>query len=118
MQAEVRDSWERLNTPTSQRAIELAAFDPLPSDLSTIARELDKRDAALRGHLHDLTRILEQLGDHERGLTTQSKRIHEERLKLFRDQAAWAKRKEELDRQAAQLSRLEQMLADRRNAPS
>jgi len=115
LQAEVGDSWERLNTPTSQRADESAAFDPLPSDLNTIARELDKRDAALRGHLHDLTRLLEQLVDHERGLTAQSKRIHEERLKLFSDQASWAKRKEELDRQATQLARLERMLADRQN---
>ncbi len=50
-------------------------------------------EGMLRGYLHDLTRCLEGLEHRERDLACQSERIHEERLKLYQDQAKWARRR-------------------------
>lgn len=109
----VTESWDRLNTRNWSSNEDFLGLAASPAESTSRARELEEGDAALRGHLHDLTRLLEQLVEREREVTGHSKRIHEERLKLFRDKAAWAKRQVELDRQAAELARLELVLADR-----
>ncbi len=113
LQASISDSWRRLNSETDVQADPTQDLNPTPESLLKRSQELEGVEAALRGQLHDLTRCQEQLAERERELAAQAARIHEERLKFFQDQAAWAKRKAEITRRASELDRRERLLAER-----
>jgi hypothetical protein len=117
LQTSISDSWRRLNCETDRHVDPTDDINPSPEDLMKRARDLDAVEAGLRGQLHDLTRCQEQLAERERELAAQAARIHEERLKFFQDQAAWAKRKAEITRRASELDRRERLLAERSARP-
>jgi uncharacterized protein (DUF3084 family) len=68
--------------------------------------ELDAKDAATRGQLHDLSRLQEQLAQRERELEAQI-------VKLAADQEAYVEREAQLVRRADELSRREHVVAQR-----
>lgn len=104
------DAWDQLNlselcapgaAQAADRGSPLESADrtsppgiPAVEDALNLTQDgLLRLEAMLRGYLHDLTRCLEGLEHRERDLAAQSERIHAERLKLYQDQAKWARRR-------------------------
>jgi pSer/pThr/pTyr-binding forkhead associated (FHA) protein len=89
------DAWDQLNLREGRApAPVLAGALPGVEEALHLTQEgILRLEAMLRGYLHDLTRCLEGLEHRERDLASQSERIHEERLKLYQDQAKWARRR-------------------------
>ncbi|MCH7808876.1 MAG: FHA domain-containing protein, partial [Planctomycetes bacterium] len=67
----ITEAWKRLNISPSEFADE---GDEPKQDESEAENELDARDAALRGHFHDLTVLQEQLHDREPDVTAMTVR--------------------------------------------
>jgi pSer/pThr/pTyr-binding forkhead associated (FHA) protein len=113
----LEECWREMNDE-GEAPPQDSVVHPCADHLSAQRQMLDRLDAALRGQLHDLTDCCAQLAAFEQDLANQAARIHEERLRLFRDQASWAKRKAELTRRAAELDRRERLLQERTPATS
>lgn len=111
--SELQKSWQELNSmPESVSAPDPAAVD-LAEALRVKEAELEARDAALRGKLHDITQYHELVLARERDLGALSARIQAE----F-DEAAVARKahetmQQQIDQQLKELQRREQMLSQR-----
>jgi len=101
IQQRIGDTWESLNEPAVDAADPGTALVPSRDDLVALAAQLNQREGAVRGYVHDMARCHEQLVRWEKELAARAARIHDERLKLYQDQASWAKRKAEISRRAS-----------------
>ncbi|UCC29624.1 MAG: FHA domain-containing protein [Phycisphaerales bacterium] len=113
LQESIDVSWDRLNSWQSQLLEDAAALSKQELDIADRASELDARDAALRGELHDVARYHEQLVERERELAAGLARLQDEKDTLAQSQADFAKREEEVARRAEDLSRREHVFAQR-----
>ncbi len=113
LQGSISDSWERLNRWQTQLREDAEKLNKQGADLSARETELDAKDAALRGQLHDLTRYHEQITARERELAAQLARIQSEQDKLTAAQADLVKRESEIARRTDELQRREHVLAQR-----
>jgi pSer/pThr/pTyr-binding forkhead associated (FHA) protein len=112
IQQRIGETWESLNESAADAVDSRPALVPSKDDLFALATQLNQREAAVRGFLHDMTRCHEQLVRWEKELAARAARIHDERLKLYQDQASWAKRKAEIARRASELDRRERTLRE------
>ena len=89
------DAWDHLNVREgrSPAPVEEGTIPGIEEAINLTQDGILRLEGMLRGYLHDLTQCLEGLEHRERDLAAQSERIHEERLKLFQDQAKWARRR-------------------------
>ena len=113
LQTSIAESWERLNTWHSRLREDASRLDQRDQDLADRATELDAKDAALRGHLHDVTRYHEQIAKREKELAAQAAGIQEERDKLTGTQTELGKREAEVARRTGELQRREHVVAQR-----
>ncbi len=113
LQNNIAVSWDRLNSWQSQLLEDAATMSKQELDIADRVSELDARDAALRGELHDVTRYHEQLTERERELTAGFARLQDEKDRLAQSQADCAKREEEVVRRTEELSRREHVFAQR-----
>lgn len=113
LQKNINASWKSLNDSTQSLADPANDMQLSQSELFDRIQQLERFEAELRGQLHDLTQCHDQVARRERELAAQAARIHEERLKFFQDQAAWAKRKGEMAKRAAELDRRERLLIEK-----
>jgi pSer/pThr/pTyr-binding forkhead associated (FHA) protein len=112
LHARIDETWDRFNQPNGDISDLGMDFMASEHDLSALAARLNEREAAIRGYLHDLTHCHEQLVRWEQELAARAERIHDERMKLYQDQASWAKRKAEIARKASELDRRERTLRE------
>ena len=113
LQENIDVSWDRLNSWQSQLLEDAAALSKQELDIADRASELDARDAALRGELHDVTRYHEQLVERERELAAGLARLQDEKDTIAQSRGELAKREEEIARRAEDLSRREHVFAQR-----
>jgi pSer/pThr/pTyr-binding forkhead associated (FHA) protein len=119
----IGETWDRLNAWKSKAAPEGSA-DGTGSErtsaqaaeaerLATWHSELDARDAALRGQLHDVTQLHEKVLEREREVDRMVSELHGGREKLKQTKAALAEKKAELEQREADVQRRESALAQR-----
>lgn len=101
LQTNIAEAWERLNQWRAQLRHDAAAITQQLTSLSAKESQLEARDAALRGQLHDITRFNEQLAERENELARRAAEIQEQADALsaahkdFMDRQADAQKKEE-----------------------
>ncbi len=113
LQRNIADSWDRLNAWQSRLLEDATKLTRKESDLVAREEELDAKDAALRGQLHDLTRYHEQITARERELAAQLARIQARQEELDAGEAAFADNNAEVAQRAEDLKRREHVLAQR-----
>ena len=102
----ITDAWNKMNSWSLTPRDDAPGSSRRESELTAREAELDAKDAAIRGQLHDVERLQEQLAQRERELEAQG-------AKLAADQATWAEREALLTKKAEELSRREHAVAQR-----
>ncbi len=113
LQAGINDTWERLNTAKSQSQQDASTLDQQDTDLAVRKAQLDARDAALRGQLHDVTRFHEELAARERELARQMARTQVEKDALAAAQREFAEKELDVERRTAEINRRQNAIAQR-----
>ena len=113
LQSNIAESWERLNVWQSRLLEDETELNKRNQDLATRKEELDAKDAALRGHLHDITQYSEQIAAREQELAAQLTHIQEERDQTTKARSELEEREKELARHTDELKRREHVLAQR-----
>lgn len=113
LRTNIAQSWGHLNTWQSQLLDNADTLSRQETDQATHGAELDAKDAALRGQLHDVTRYREQLGERERILSARTVQLQADQEKLAEQQAECATREAENGRRHEELSRREHVFAQR-----
>ena len=107
------EAWERLNSSRTSPRADTPVLDEQQSSLSAREAELDARDAALRGQLHDITRFHEQVMAREQELAAQLAQLQAEKDVLATAQKTFAERELELSQRDEDLTRREHVLSQR-----
>ena len=113
LHANIAESWERLNAWQSRLLDDETELNKRNQDLTEREEHLDAKDAALRGHLHDVTQYSEQIAAREKELAAQLARVQEERDQTLKSRRELEKQEEELARRASELKRREHVVAQR-----
>jgi pSer/pThr/pTyr-binding forkhead associated (FHA) protein len=109
----VADSWEHLNSWQSELLDEATALSKQETVLTSRRVEFEARDAALRGQLHDVERMQEQLEERESQLSAERAQLYAENESLAEDQKACSAHEAQVTRRAEELSRREHVIAQR-----
>ncbi len=109
----IADAWQRLNQWRAQLQRDAGHIDEQQSGLKTREAELDARDAALRGQLHDITQFNDKLAQRERELFEHGARIQTEADALAVAKREAAEREVELQKRIDEITRRENALAQR-----
>lgn len=113
LQRNITESWEHMSRWQEQLRNEAQKLNQQSSDLSARQAELDARDAAARGQLHNLTRFQEQLAARELELAAQLARMQEEQDALTLRQSDLTRSEGEISRQGEELQRREHVVTQR-----
>lgn len=109
----ITEMWEHLNSLQSRLARDASTLSKQESDLAVRMEELDAKDAAVRGQLHDITRFNEQLNAREQELARLSAQLQAEKDGLAVDQKALAAKDSDLQRRASEVQRREHVVTQR-----
>jgi len=109
----ISETWERLNLWRAQLRDGASALDEQQSNLAARLAELDAKDAALRGQLHDITRFHEQISARERELAANVAQLQAGADALAEARKACEQREADLDRRDQEMTRREHALAQR-----
>lgn len=110
---DITESWEQLNSWQSRLLADATEISQQESDLAARAGEFEARDAEVRGKLHDITCLHEQLVVRERELAAEVKRLRSESEHVEQARDEQATREVDLTRRAEELSRREHVFAQR-----
>ncbi|MGD2109189.1 MAG: FHA domain-containing protein [Phycisphaerae bacterium] len=110
---DIGDSWGRLNSWESQLQRDAVQLNQQEKDLEVRCQELDAKDAAVRGQLHDVTRYQEELEERERDLAAQLRKLQEQKDVLTASQSACAAQQADVEQRAKEIARREHVLAQR-----
>jgi pSer/pThr/pTyr-binding forkhead associated (FHA) protein len=113
LQRHIADSWDRLNAWQSRLLEDATKLTNKESDLVARESELDAKDAALRGQLHDVTRYHEQITARERELAAQLARIQTKQEELSAQESSFGAKDVDLAKRTEELKRREHVLAQR-----
>lgn len=125
LQDEISRTWDQLNgwragssdeevKQTSTATAHGSAADEGPNlDLTARSAELDARDAALRGRLHDLDRLENDLHEREEALLRQAAELQRRKDQLLRDQKEWNEKIGKFSERDEELRRREQAINQR-----
>lgn len=125
LQDEISKTWNQLNgwrpgsseSEAKQAPTATAhgnAADEAPNlDLTARSAELDARDAALRGRLHDLDRLENDLHEREEALLRQAAELQRRKDQLLRDQKEWNEKIGKFSERDEELRRREQAINQR-----
>jgi pSer/pThr/pTyr-binding forkhead associated (FHA) protein len=109
----ITQTWEQLNSWRTQLRNGAIALEAQQNDLAAKEAELDARDAALRGQLHDVTRFHEQITVRERELAAKMAQMQAESDVLEAGKRDAELRDADLARRDQEAHRREQALAQR-----
>lgn len=113
LEESIADSWQRLNNWRERIQPGTDPFEGGRQDGTALRVELDGKEAALRGLLHDLTRYHEQISARERELAEMLDGIGLEQEKLTKARLECSERNNELSTLERKLKRGENGLAQR-----
>jgi pSer/pThr/pTyr-binding forkhead associated (FHA) protein len=109
----IYDSWGKLDTLQTQLLSEATHLGVQEKDLGEREAELDSLDAALRGQLHDIERLEEELKTREREIHQKSRKLDLDNADLAGRASAVAEREAEATKRSEELSRREHVFAQR-----
>lgn len=113
LESNISESWDRLNNWQSRLKEDESSLDAKTRSLAARRSALNAKDAALRGHLHDVTCFHEQVLAREKELGRQLTAIQEERDEVQKAVLETEKREQEVTRRLAELRRREHVVAQR-----
>ena len=113
LQTNIADAWERLNQWRSQLKHDAAALTEQRTNLSAREAQIEARDAAFRGQLHDITRFNEQIAERERQLAQRAAQVQVEADALNSSQKEFFDKQIESQKKEEELHRREQALSQR-----
>ena len=109
----ISEAWERLNLWRAQLRDGASVLDEQQTGLDARAAELDAKDAALRGQLHDVTRFHEQILTRERELAAKIAELQAGADALAEARKACDQREADLACRDQEMNRREHALAQR-----
>lgn len=113
LQKSISESWDCVNRWQEKLKEDAIKLDDTQSSLESRETELEAKDAALRGRLHDLTVYHEQLSEREQDLAKQLAQIQSERDNAGAAQADLIGREGDIAKRNDELKRREHVLAQR-----
>ena len=99
--------------PSTPAPTQAAQAGPSSADLSALSAELEAKEAAVRGRLHDVTRFHEQIVEREKDVAAETARLQEERDALALAQREFAAREADLARRLQEVQSRENATAQR-----
>lgn len=99
--------------PTVPEATESAPAGPSLAELTALSAELEAKEAAVRGRLHDVTRFHEQIVEREKDVAVETARLQEERDALASAQREFAAKEADLARRLQEVQSRENATAQR-----
>lgn len=113
LQGNIADSWTTLNRWQAQLREDAGALTEHEADLEKRDLEQDARDAALRGQLHDVQRLQEQLADRERNLFDKENRLSLQKEEIESAWISFRRVEARMKERSEELSRREHVFARR-----
>jgi len=113
LQSKLAEAAERLNLRRAQLRVGASAIDEQKPRLHAHDAEVDAKDAAFRGQLHEITRFHEQITIRERELAANIAELQAEADALAKARTTCDKRANDLDRRDEELLRRENAVAQR-----
>jgi pSer/pThr/pTyr-binding forkhead associated (FHA) protein len=112
--SEIGDTWQNLNKwGTDATHASAAPQNEAAEALAARTAELDARDAALRGQLHDVSRMHEQLVEEEKKIAKLRAEMERAQLDLEQRQARLTEAEADLEKRLADVQSRENALAQR-----
>lgn len=109
----IAEAWERLNQWRAQLRHDAAAINEQQTSLAAREAQIEARDAAFRGQLHDITRFNEQLAERERQLAERAAQVQVDADLLTSAQKEFLDKQIEAQKREEELHRREQALNQR-----
>lgn len=113
LQTNIAEAWERLNQWRAQLRHDAAAISEQQTSLAAREAQVDARDAAFRGQLHDITRFNEQLAEREKQLAERTALVQVAEDALSASQKEFLDKQIESQKKEEELYRREQALTQR-----
>lgn len=113
LQGNISEAWKQLNLWRAQLRDGASALDKQQTSLHVREAEVDAKDAALRGQLHDITRFHEQVSTRERELAAKIAQLQAGADALAEARIACDQREADLARREQEISRRENAVTQR-----
>ncbi len=113
LQTNIAEAWERLNQWRAQLRSDAAAISEQQTSLTAREAQIEARDAAFRGQLHDITRFNEQLAERERELAKVAAQVQIQSDALSSTQKEFLDKQIEMQKKEEEFHRREQVLNQR-----
>ncbi len=104
---DISATWEKLNTWQSRLEKNATALNKQESNLATRTTDMEEKDAAIRGQLHDITRLQEEVQEAERRVEKENAQIQVDREAVAKAQKQRAEQEQEIKRKLAELQKRE-----------
>lgn len=108
---DISETWEQLNSWKTRLEKNETALNKQETNLTTRAGELDERDAAIRGQLHDITRLQEEVQEAEQKIEKENSQIQSDREAIVKAQKQRTEQEKEIKRKLAELQKREQAMS-------
>lgn len=113
LESNIAGSWDRLNNWQSRLNEDETSLEAKTRSLANRESAISAKDAALRGHLHDVTCFHEQVLVREKAVETQVAAVQQERDDIQKAISETEKREQEVARRLEELKRREHVVAQR-----
>jgi|CXWL01.1.fsa_nt_gi pSer/pThr/pTyr-binding forkhead associated (FHA) protein/uncharacterized coiled-coil protein SlyX len=113
LQTNIAEAWERMNQWRAQLRHDAAAISERQISLSEREAQIEARDAAFRGQLHDITRFNEQLAEREKQMAQMAAQAQAQADALGAVQKEFLDKQIESQKKEEELHRREQALTQR-----
>lgn len=107
LSADISETWEKLNTWQSKLEKNATALNKQESNLASRVASLEEKDAAIRGQLHDITRMQEEVQEAERRVEKEMTQIQADREAVAKAQKQRAEQEQEIKRKLTELQKRE-----------
>jgi len=104
---DISKTWEKLNSWQTRLEKNESALNKQESNLASRIASLEEKDAAIRGQLHDITRMQEELQEAERKVERDIAQIQADREAIAKAQRQRAEQDREIKRKLAELQKRE-----------
>lgn len=108
---DISESWDKLNSWKSRLEKNATALNKQETNITNRMVELEEKDASIRGQLHDISRLQEEVQEAERKVAKEKVQIQSDREAIAKAQKQRTQQELELKRRLVELQRREKALS-------